>query len=304
MIPAIKLTEQDKRLIADKALDLGADQVTFLSLNDYHSPASPDPHRYMPDVRSFIVLAFRQLRGAYMCQSIMRHEAMCATDTLWEVAELKLGKFLESNYDMDVMPLPQHRPFEVTQQTWRRVIGPVSIRHAAVQSGMGVFGRNTLVVHPRWGSMVAYGLLMTTAEVESTLPLTDCNPCQRCSYPCVENCPAEAITPEGIVKQNRCTRHSQPYDVGNFMRAALAMADMGKEQLKEFIRTPHFFNLYMASMRYMFYRCIECTRGCPGSELRPEFAGDIAIPVNATSLEDPYTPEYDIFKQYFGYRKL
>jgi hypothetical protein len=43
MVPAIKLTEQGKRLIADKALDLGADRVTFLSLNDYHGPASPDP---------------------------------------------------------------------------------------------------------------------------------------------------------------------------------------------------------------------------------------------------------------------
>jgi hypothetical protein len=43
MVPVIKLTEQDKRLIADWALDLGVDQMTSLSLNDYHGPASPDP---------------------------------------------------------------------------------------------------------------------------------------------------------------------------------------------------------------------------------------------------------------------
>ncbi len=72
---------------------------------------------------------------------------------------------------------------------------------------------------------------------------------------------------------------------------------MSREEIKEFVRTPHFFNLYMASMRYMFYRCIECTRGCRGSEMRPEYAEEIPIPTNATSLADPISQDYSIFDQ-------
>jgi len=70
---------------------------------------------------------------------------------------------------------------------------------------------------------------------------------------------------------------------------------MNGEEIKAFAETPHFFNLYMASMRYMFYRCIECTRGCPGAELRPEYSGDIPIPINATSLEKPADESLTIF---------
>ena len=294
MTSSIHWNVQDKDQIRRAAIELGADQVSFLALKDYVSPASPNPRRYLPGIQSFVIIAFRELRGAYMNQSIMRMESLGAVDTVWEQLEIRLGKYLENTYDVDVMPIPQHRPFEVTAESWRRIIGPVSIRHLAVQSGMGVFGRNTLVVHPRWGSMVRYGVLLTTAKADSDQPLENFNPCKDCSYPCVENCPAKAIE-NGIVKQNRCTRYSQPYDVGNFMRAVTKMADMGPKEIKEFVQTPHFFNLYMASMRYMFYRCIECTRGCPGAELRPEYAGDIPIPVNATTLEKPADPGFSIF---------
>ncbi|GEM_PF-169173 len=293
-------TTQDKESIRKAAIDLGGDQVSFLALKDYVSPASPDPRRYLPDLQSFVIVAFRELRGAYMNQSIMRMDAFLAIDTVWEQLQVRLGKRLESAYDVDVMPVPHHRPFEVTTETWRRIIGPVSVRHLAVQSGMGVFGQNTLVVHPKWGSMVRYGIFLTTVKVDSDPPLEDFDPCRDCSYPCVKNCPAKAIQPakateKGVVKQNRCARHSQPYDVGNFMRAFMKMADMNSEELKDFAKTPHFFNLYNGSMRYMFYRCIECTRGCPGTELRPEYAGDIPIPINATSLDKPADEDYSIF---------
>lgn len=291
----IKWTENDKEEIRRKAIALGSDQVQFLALKDYISPASPDPRRYLPGIQSFIIMAFRELRGSYMNQSVMRMEAIMATDTVWEITEISLGKHLENAYNVDVMSIPQHRPFEVTAETLTRIVGPVSIRHLAVQSGMGVFGRNTLVVHPKWGSMVRYAVLLTTAKVDSDPPLKDFNPCQDCNYPCVKNCPVNAIGEDGIVKQNRCTRYSQPYDVGNFMRFVQKAADMNGEELKEYAKTPHFFNLYMASMRYMYYRCIECSRGCPGSEVRAEYAGNIPIPINATTLEKPIKPDYSVY---------
>jgi hypothetical protein len=285
----------DKEDIRKYAISLGADQVQFLALTNYVSPASPDPRRYFPGVQSFVVMAFRELRGSYMCQNIMRMEAGSAIDTLWAVVEMRLGKFLEDNYDIDVMSMPQHRPFEVTAETLTRIIGPVSIRHIAVQSGMGIFGRNTLVVHPKWGSMVRYAVLLTSAKVESDTPLKDFNPCKDCKYPCVENCPVNAIGEDGIVKQNRCTRYSQPYDVGNFMRFIQKATEMSREEMREFAKTPHFFNLYMASMRYMYYRCIECTRGCPGSEVRSEYASDIQIPINSTTLKNPIKLDYSVY---------
>ena len=295
MLQDIHWTNDDKETIRKMAMDFGADQVSFLALKDYFSPDSPDPRRYLPRLKSFIIMMFSELRGAYMDQSYMRMEAGFYPDSAWAHASYRTGKYIENTYNAEVHSMPQHRPFEVTSDTFRRIIGPVSIRHLAVQSGLGVFGRNTLVVHPKFGAMARYGVMLTTATVESDPPLTDFDPCKNCEYPCVENCPVNAITDDGKVLQNRCTRHSQPYDVGNNMRAALKMAKMTEDELTEFIKTPHWFSLYMAGMGYMFYRCLECTRGCQGSAMRSEYSGDIPIMKNATTLSDPMGKDLTIF---------
>ena len=304
MIPAIRLSKEEKERITQRAKDLGASQVTYLNIKDYKSPASPDPKLIVhPEIRSFIIMAFPELRGTYMCQNYLRSFGFLGVDTQSLYAGMGVGGFIEENYDADAVILPIHRPFDVTANTFRRVIAPVSFRHAAVQSGMGVFGRNTLVVTPKWGAMVRFGVLATTLEIDSTPPLEGFNPCKGCKYPCVENCPVNAIDEEGKVLQHRCTKYSQPYDVGNYMRAQLKILDMDSEEKKEFIKSPHFFNLYQAAMGFLFYRCIECQRGCPMERSRPEYAGNIPVPRNATSLENPWDPKYDIFTQSFSYGK-
>jgi epoxyqueuosine reductase QueG len=248
-------------------------------------------------------MAFPEVRGSYMCQNYLRSFARLALDSQCLQTTLSLARYIEEIYDADVVMLPFHRPFDVTQKTFRRIIAPVSFRHAALNSGMGVFGRNTLVITPEWGAMVRFGVLATTLDLESTPPLCDFHPCKDCHYPCVENCPGKAFTDDGRVLQNRCTKHSQPYDVGNYMRSQLAMVDMDQEEKKEFIKSPHFFNLYQAGMGYLFYRCIECTRGCPMRAKRPDYALTISTPINATTLENPWNPNYDIFSQRFSYEE-
>ena len=78
------------------------------------------------------------------------------------------------------------------------------------------------------------------------------------------------------------------------MLAALKIADMNREENKEFIRTPHFFNLYIASIPCMFYCCIECNRCWPGRDISQEYAEEIPIPINATTLTDPNSQKYSI----------
>ncbi len=290
-------TKDDKEKITQMALGLGADQVSFLALKDYVSPASPDPRRYLPRLQSFVIMLFRELRGAYMDQSYMRMQGLKLPDTAWENTSYRVGKFIEDTYHVEAHAMPQHRPFEVTPETWKRIIGPVSIRHLAVQSGLAIMGRNTLAVHPKYGSFGRYGVLLTTATVDSDPPLTDFDPCSNCKYPCVENCPVNAITEDGKVLQNRCTGYSQPYDVGNFYRFAMKMNKMNADEREELIKTPHFFNLYMAGMGIMFYRCIECTRGCVASEMLPEYSDDIPIMKNATSLAEPFGWDLTIYDQ-------
>src|SRR5262249_8576976 len=74
-------------------------------------------------------------------------------------------------------------------------------REAAARSGVGFYGKNTMLITRRHGSWVVLGTLVTTAELESTPPLsTDCGACTRC----IDACPTGALDEPGVVDGTRC----------------------------------------------------------------------------------------------------
>jgi epoxyqueuosine reductase len=74
-------------------------------------------------------------------------------------------------------------------------------REAAARSGVGFYGKNTLLITRRHGSWVVLGTLVTTAEVEPTPPLAlDCGSCRLC----IDACPTGALDEPGVLDANRC----------------------------------------------------------------------------------------------------
>jgi epoxyqueuosine reductase len=67
-------------------------------------------------------------------------------------------------------------------------------REAAARSGVGFYGKNTMLITRRHGSWVVLGTLVTEAEIETTprLPL-DCGSCTLC----IEACPTGALGNSG-----------------------------------------------------------------------------------------------------------
>ncbi len=74
-------------------------------------------------------------------------------------------------------------------------------REAAVRSGVGFYGKNTMLITRRHGSWVVLGTLITTAEVEATPPLElDCGSCTLC----IDACPTGALDEPGVVDATKC----------------------------------------------------------------------------------------------------
>ncbi len=89
-------------------------------------------------------------------------------------------------------------------------------REAAARSGVGFYGKNTMLITRKHGSWVVLGTLVTTAELEPTSPLgLDCGSCRLC----IDACPTNALEEAGVLDVNRClsywtqSRHSIPADV-------------------------------------------------------------------------------------------
>ena len=70
-----------------------------------------------------------------------------------------------------------------------------------MRSGVGFYGKNTMVITRRHGSWVVLGTLVTTAELEPTPPLDP--GCGSCTL-CIDACPTGALDEPGVLDATRC----------------------------------------------------------------------------------------------------
>lgn len=74
-------------------------------------------------------------------------------------------------------------------------------REAAARSGVGFYGKNTLLITRRHGSWVVLGTLVTDIELEVTAPLTtNCGECRLC----IDACPTGALDEPGTLDATKC----------------------------------------------------------------------------------------------------
>jgi epoxyqueuosine reductase len=74
-------------------------------------------------------------------------------------------------------------------------------REGAARSGVGFYGKNTMLITRRHGSWVVLGTLVTDVEIEATPPLAlDCGACTLC----IEACPTGALDEPGVLDSTLC----------------------------------------------------------------------------------------------------
>lgn len=81
---------------------------------------------------------------------------------------------------------------------------PVLEKALAVQAGLGWFGKNTLLIHRRFGTFILLSGIFTTLKLPSTatkqLRLPKCGSCTRC----LDACPTQALVAPYRLDSNKC----------------------------------------------------------------------------------------------------
>lgn len=97
-------------------------------------------------------------------------------------------------------------PYQVEQ-------GGVLLKDAAVMAGLGIIGKNNLLITPDFGPRVRLRAMFLDRDLDPTGPV-DFAPCEGCPMPCLRACPQDAFRDDDQYKLVHCDRQMNK-DVDN-----------------------------------------------------------------------------------------
>ncbi len=130
------------------------------------------------------------------------------------------------------------------EESFRSLVdtSPMVDRYLAYQAGLGFFGKNHCLIHPKYGSFFTIGSILTTLDLIPDAPLSlSCGNCHLCQ----QHCPGHAIG-EG---------HFNPWHCKSYLTQK--KEELTKEEIEILRRTPTIFG------------CDECQLHCPYNQKAP-----------------------------------
>jgi epoxyqueuosine reductase len=80
---------------------------------------------------------------------------------------------------------------------------PILEKQYAAAAGLGTVGKNTLLIHPQFGSKFFLGVFLSTEQFEPTPPPESFEPCGTCRR-CLDACPTGALIEPFLLDARRC----------------------------------------------------------------------------------------------------
>ncbi len=219
------------------------------------APDKHHPSRICQDARSVIVLGKKVPRGMLRSPEYslyFLHRTYHSVYPYLDALGLELCNWIESQGNFLAVPIPAFAPlvFEGVEP-W----GILSLKHAAVNAGLGTFGRSGYVYHPLHGAMLRLGAVVTSAELPAD-PLIERDPCPPKCRACHQACPARAFDEQGRFDKLACLGHT-------IKHAIYPLALQGDDALTRLERVNN-----TAGFNY-WLTCNECLKVCPANRPSP-----------------------------------
>ena len=160
-----------------------------------------DPNVYLPNARSIICVGDRYHDGT-------RDEEEPTGDLQGRIARYARGRDYHKVLKRRLLRLAKALGSEHPDHEFRPCVdtAPLLEREHAQRAGLGLVGKNSLLIQPGVGSWMLLGAVVTTLPLTPTPALRGKDPCGSCTR-CIDACPTNAITPFRV-DASRCIAYS------------------------------------------------------------------------------------------------
>jgi epoxyqueuosine reductase len=198
-------------------LNLGADKCGIAGLERFSSaPSGFRPADIWSKCRSVIVFLKKMPSEVIMAENPVpySHTAHLVYSALDQIG-LELCSVLEQR-NIKTVPVPTDVPYLSWDAEKMHGMGIISLRHAAFNAGLGILGRNTLLMNRQFGNMVYIGAVLVDTEIEPDPVVTDfaCPP--GCML-CLDHCPGHALdgvtVNQELCRKISCPEHARGWDI-------------------------------------------------------------------------------------------
>lgn len=267
-----------KKFLYDEGMDMVgiADAATLICAYP-ERPAT----MLMPSAKSVVIMAVAHSMGAVYAPDIkLWTRNKIQASRLLDSAGEKVSRLLERNGHL-TLPVSADKPVEIHKinpDTGKRfartkVLGQLSLKHAALSAGMGQIGRSNLLLTERFGPHQRLGAIITEAELKPD-PFKKLDLCIDSCRRCETSCPAGALKNGGY----DCDPCFNYWSTGFDRLPPKKLAEVPgyiKMLLAHFKRRDAFIE-YGQTMITDVDFCIECMKSCPvGSEWKNIRPGEI-----------------------------
>jgi epoxyqueuosine reductase QueG len=231
------------------------DAIGFAPVSRFDgAPEAHHPSRICKDAQTVIVLGKAVPRGIlhsplYALHMLHRtyHSVYMALDEV----SLALSNWIEAQGEHLAVPIPSYAPMVFHgSEPW----GVLSLKHAAAQAGLGRFGRNELLHHPRYGTLLRLAAVVTSAPLEGDAVL-ESDPCPEECNACLKACPPAALDEGGPFRKMTCLQHT----IKHAIYPLALKTEEGLKQIERVINTAG-HNYWLA--------CQACLKVCPSNARR------------------------------------
>nr|WP_320024218.1 epoxyqueuosine reductase [uncultured Acetobacterium sp.] len=190
-----------KEVIRKRVLELGADVCGFASVGRFvQAPEGFHPCDLYDDCKAVIVIGFALPKSLFEVKPDLLY-GYFNNLTIPKVDQLGMmtARIIEDAYGGTAVPVPCDAPYDYWDTEKMEGRGLISMKHAAINAGIGTLGKNTLLLDTKFGNRLTVGVILTNLELGSddyaeSICIEGCNLC-------IKNCPAQAIKEESVIQK-------------------------------------------------------------------------------------------------------